>query len=127
MASPRAESEMALSPENMSRFHPYLTTQVIRSRPLRRELEAFTLKFQSELEDKAALAELVGKIGQTLDDMLSRQNTRTTPLHVRMVQGVAQVFMRTNREGEGLGFDFDLEVLNETARTIRRPKLQISF
>jgi hypothetical protein len=117
---------MALPPETMSRFNTYLTGQVVRSRPLRRELEEFTRQFQSDLEDQATLAELVGKIGQTLDDMLSRQNTRTTPLHVRMVQGVAQVFMRTNREGEDLGFDFDLEVLNETARTIRRPKLQIS-
>ncbi len=116
---------MAMSAETMRQFNPYLKGELMRSRPLRRELETFTAQFQSELSDQPELAELVGQIGQTLDDMLSRQNSRTTPLHVRMVQGCAQVFMRKGREGDEHGFDFDIEVLNETARVIRRPKLKI--
>ena len=117
---------MALSPQTKTRFNPYLTGQLVRSRPLRRELEAFCAEFRQELSERPELEKLVTQIGQTLDDMLSRQNTRTTPLHVRMVQGCVRVFMRRDREGQDLDFDFDLEVLNETARTIRRPKLQIS-
>ena len=97
----------------------------MRSRPLRRELETFTAQFQAELSEKPELAALAGQIGQTLDDMLSRQNSRTTPLHVRMVQGCAQVFMRNDRQGEEQDFNFDIEVLNETARVIRRLKLRI--
>jgi hypothetical protein len=116
---------MALSPEIKHRFNPYLTGQLVRPRPLRKELEAFTQSFQAELASQPELASLAGRIGQTLEEMLSRQNSRTTPLHVRMVQGTARVFMRKNREAGRLGFDFDLEVINETARTIRRPKLQI--
>ena len=116
---------MALSADTMRRFNAYLTTGVMRSRPLRRELETYAQQLQADLSDTPELAALAGQIGQVLDDMLSRQNSRTTPLHVRMVQGSAQVFMRKNREGEDLDFDFDLEVLNETARVIRRPKLQI--
>lgn len=117
---------MALSPQTQTRFNPYLTGQLVRARPLRRELEAFCAEFRQELSEQPEFETLAAQIAQNLEDMLSRQNTRTTPLHVRMVQGCVRVFMRKDRDGEDLGFDFDLEVLNETARTIRRPKLQIS-
>jgi hypothetical protein len=117
---------VALSPETMRQFNPYLTCALVRSKALQKELKVFTSSFQEDLAESAELAELVGRIGATLEDMLSRQNTRTTPLHVRMVQGASRVFMRKDREGVDHGLEFDLKVLNETARAIRRPKLQIS-
>ena len=116
---------MTLSTDIFQRFNPYLKGSLIRSRALRRELEQYTETLQKDYADKPEIAQLIGRIGTVLDDMLSRQNTRTTPLHVRMVQGCVRVFMRSDRLETAPDFDFDLAVLNETARTIRRPKLQI--
>ena len=116
---------MSMSPEIFTRFDSYLKGTVIRSRPLRRELESFTTNLRDSFGDRPELADLVLRISTTLDDMLSRQNSRTTPLHVRMVQGCIRVFMRPDRPKHEPDFEFDIAVLNATARTIRRPKLQI--